>query len=232
MTQANRACLSLRWALRPIIVIAAGLMVTITGSARADDPAAGVQAAMARAVVAAGPATAVGHRSISIEGVARAFAEVPASSAPVRTAQLQRAAYLKSLRRRWSCVPFARELTGVDIKGDAWRWWGEAAGRYDRGNRPLPGSIIVFSKSRSLGRGHVGVVREIVNAREIVIDHANWAPRGRISLGAHVIDVSANNDWSRTRVWHEPTGQYGTGVYPVYGFIYAEETQVASRPEE
>ncbi len=48
---------------------------------------------------------------------------------------------------------------------------------------------------------------------------------------ARVIDVSAKNDWSQTRFWHQPTAQMGTSVYPTYGFIYAPNTQVAERAD-
>ena len=29
--------------------------------------------------------------------------------------------------RRWQCVPFAREMSGIEIYGDAWTWWNAAA---------------------------------------------------------------------------------------------------------
>ena len=32
----------------------------------------------------------------------------------------------------WSCVPYARARTGIELRGDAWQWWEAAAGRYDR----------------------------------------------------------------------------------------------------
>ncbi|MGC8159731.1 hypothetical protein ACP3WZ_24715, partial [Salmonella enterica] len=32
------------------------------------------------------------------------------------------------------CVPFARAASGIQIYGDAWTWWGQAAGRYRRGD--------------------------------------------------------------------------------------------------
>ena len=143
--------------------------------------------------------------------------------------QIQRVAALKAQHRRWSCVPFARELTGFDITGDAWRWWDGAAGRYNRGRMPVAGSVLVLKRTGSMRRGHVAVVRRVVSAREIIVDQANWAPHGRVNEPTRVIDVSAKNDWSQTRFWHQPTGQMGTGVYPAYGFIYAPSTQVAER---
>ncbi|OWJ66377.1 CHAP domain-containing protein, partial [Inquilinus limosus] len=145
--------------------------------------------------------------------------------------QIQRVSALKAQHRRWSCVPFARELTGFQISGDAWRWWDAAAGRYNRGRMPVAGSVIVLKRYASMRRGHVAVVRRIVSSREIIVDQANWAPRGRVNEPARVIDVSAKNDWSQTRFWHQPTGQMGTTVYPTYGFIYAPNTQVAERAD-
>ncbi|MFE0754112.1 CHAP domain-containing protein [Inquilinus sp. NPDC058860] len=145
--------------------------------------------------------------------------------------QIQRVSTLKAQGRRWSCVPFARELTGFQITGDAWRWWDASAGRYNRGRMPVAGSVIVLKRYGSMRRGHVAVVRRVVSSREIIVDQANWAPRGRVNEPARVIDVSAKNDWSQTRFWHQPTGQMGTTVYPTYGFIYAPNTQVAERAD-
>ena len=34
--------------------------------------------------------------------------------------------------------------------------------------------------------------------------------KGEIDLATPVLDVSKNNDWSRVRVWHIPSGQFGT----------------------
>ncbi|WP_343712839.1 CHAP domain-containing protein [Inquilinus sp.] len=168
---------------------------------------------------------------------APAVADVPAPRAQLTARnvteqrQIQRVSALKAQHRRWSCVPFARELTGFEISGDAWRWWDAAAGRYNRGRMPVAGSVIVLKRYASMRRGHVAVVRRVVSSREIIVDQANWAPRGRVNEPARVIDVSAKNDWSQTRFWHQPTGQMGTTVYPTYGFIYAPNTQVAERAD-
>jgi surface antigen len=145
--------------------------------------------------------------------------------------QIQRVSTLKAQHRRWSCVPFARELTGFQISGDAWRWWDAASGRYNRGRMPVAGSVIVLKRYGSMRRGHVAVVRRVVSSREIIVDQANWAPRGRVNEPSRVIDVSAKNDWSQTRFWHQPTAQMGTSAYPTYGFIYAPNTQVAERAD-
>ncbi len=121
------------------------------------------------------------------------------------------------------CVPFARAASGIELKGNAVNWWDAASGVYERGARPESGSVLNF---RSIGRmrlGHVAVVTNVVSAREVEIEQANWASAGSkggaISHGIPVIDVSDNNDWSAVRVGLGHTGDYGS-VYPTYGFIY------------
>ena len=126
------------------------------------------------------------------------------------------------------CVPFARQISGVSLTGDALRWWAAADDRYERGSAPKVGAVLVFKPTTQMRLGHVAVVRRIVSRREIRIDHANWAAtnQGRISLDAPVIDVSAANDWSQVRVWYEPAGSFGGRVNPVHGFIYAADRQI------
>lgn len=126
------------------------------------------------------------------------------------------------------CVPYARQISGLDLQGDAWRWWTAAQGVYDRGSHPQVGAVLVFKQTAHMRHGHVAVVRRVINKREIRIDHANWGTglrtgRGGISLDAAVIDVSPNNDWSQVRVWHDASGTYGTRVNPSYGFIYSKD---------
>lgn len=126
------------------------------------------------------------------------------------------------------CVPYARQISGVQIKGNAWTWWGQArTAGYETGGRPQPGAVMVFRRAHTMRLGHVAVVREIVGPREVIIDHANWQTRrssrkGRIDRGISVIDVSARNDWSSVRVWYPPIDDYGSSVYPLYGFIYGD----------
>lgn len=119
-------------------------------------------------------------------------------------------------QRVW-CVPFARNASGIQIRGDAHTWWAAAEGEYRRGKKPSVGAVMVFSKSSSLTRGHVAVVSRVVSKREVLIDHANWS-RNQISRSMSVIDVSKRGDWSAVRVESIP-GAYGS-TYPVSGFIY------------
>ena len=118
------------------------------------------------------------------------------------------------------CVPYARVVSGIPIRGDAWTWWRTAQGRYRRSSRPAVGSVLALKRTRRLRLGHVAVVRRIVNNRIIVVDHANWLNRGRVHRATPVIDVSAANDWSAVRVWYTPGRKLGARTYPAYGFVH------------
>ncbi len=123
------------------------------------------------------------------------------------------------------CVPYARQESGLDIRGNAWTWWGNAAAKYERGNAPQVGSVLVFKKSSRMRYGHVAVVAKVVDDRNILVDHANWGStrgggRGKITRNAAVVDTSPNNDWSSVRVWYGSINDLGQKNYPTYGFIY------------
>ena len=131
-----------------------------------------------------------------------------------------------------SCVPYARERSGIRISGDAWRWWDGAAGRYARSRAPRPGSVLVIDRTARMRDGHVAVVTRLVGSREILVDHANWASgagRGRIATDQRVVDVSARNDWSAVRVWYPRINALGRTVFPVRGFVHAEAVTLAAR---
>ena len=121
------------------------------------------------------------------------------------------------------CVPFARNASGIEIRGNAAHWWDAAQGVYQRGSRPEYGSVLNFRATGRMRLGHVAVVTAILDSRQIEIEHANWAgpsaSRGGISRNISVIDVSPRNDWSAVRVSLGRSGSYGS-VYPTYGFIY------------
>ena len=124
-----------------------------------------------------------------------------------------------------SCVPYARLRSGLDLRGDAWTWWDAAAGRYRRDARPRPGSVLVLDRAGRLRDGHVAVVSRVVSAREVRVDHANWASgrdKGAVARDQAVLDVSADNDWSLVRVWFPPAVALGATAYPARGFIHAE----------
>jgi len=122
------------------------------------------------------------------------------------------------------CVTFARQLTGMQIFGDAWTWWEKATNKYDEGQTPKPGAVLVFKSQGKMKLGHVAVVSQIITDRYIQITHANWSPvdgrRGRVEDHVNVLDVSDKGDWSKVKVWYGPLNDLGTTIYTTYGFIY------------
>jgi len=134
--------------------------------------------------------------------------------------RLRETAKIVPTRRPLQCVPFARKVSGIQIRGDAWTWWTSAKGRYEQGQNPVVGSVLVMRKTKRLRRGHLAVVKEVVNQRIIIVDQANWLNRGQIHLNTAVLDVSLKNDWSAVRVWYTPGTRFGSRTYTAHGFIY------------
>ncbi len=123
-----------------------------------------------------------------------------------------------------SCVPYARAVTGMDIRGNGRDWWHAAAGRFHRSQRPVEGSVLSFPGTGSMPMGHVAVVSRVVHTRMIEIDHANWGGpgirRGMVMRDVRVVDVSPDNSWTRVRVqvgWDRDS--FGR-EYPTHGFIH------------
>ncbi len=127
------------------------------------------------------------------------------------------------------CVPFARAASGIQLYGNAWTWWEQADGKYERAHKPRVGAVIVFAKTPRLPMGHVAVISRIVEKRVVMLTHANWSrqngERGHAEQDVTLFDVSPRNDWSDVKVWYKDVGGLGGGIYPVYGFIYG-----AARP--
>lgn len=146
----------------------------------------------------------------------------PAVTAPVAA---QSTGYLQ-------CVPYARELSGVQIYGNANTWWSQAQGRYPRGSTPRPGAVMVFKPHRNMRLGHVAYVSEVVDSRTVRLSHANWSRingrRGQIERNVPAIDVSANNDWSKVRVWYHSIQAPGGTHWPLHGFIYNADASGAA----
>ena len=117
-----------------------------------------------------------------------------------------------------NCALYARAETGVALFGSAGGWWDAAAGRYERGQVPAVGSILVFRRTQRIASGHVAVVAKVVGANEILVNHANWY-RGTVSRGMSVIDTSPGHDWTSVAVLDWGSGKYGSD-YPAYGFVY------------
>ena len=126
------------------------------------------------------------------------------------------------------CVPYARELSNIRIRGNAWTWWGQAEGRYPRSGRPKAGAVMVLKRKNANSLGHVAYVEEIIDSRTLVVSHANWLNKGRLHKHAPVIDISKNNDWSAVRFWNTEGGHFGGNTYHPYGFIHQNLT-IASR---
>ncbi|MFW2851914.1 CHAP domain-containing protein [Sphingomonas sp. TX0543] len=128
----------------------------------------------------------------------------------------------------WQCATYAREISGIDIHGNANTWWGQAAGRYERGSSPRVGAVLAFKPTARMRVGHVAMVSQIVSDREVLLTHANWSRPGRVETNVRAVDVSANNDWSVVKVWYAPQGDLGTSSYPTSGFIYGGDAPAAT----
>lgn len=125
------------------------------------------------------------------------------------------------------CVPYAREVSGIDITGDAWSWWGAAEGKYERGHQPRFMAVLVLSRTDRLKLGHVAVVVDVIGPREIRVTHANFGSdpvsRRVIYDSMPAIDVSPANDWSLVRFWNYQAKAWGI-TYQASGFVYPERT--------
>ncbi|MFC4254511.1 CHAP domain-containing protein [Croceibacterium xixiisoli] len=131
-------------------------------------------------------------------------------------------------------VLYARQQSGIELFGDAYTWWGQAAGRYDRGRVPRERAVLALRPHDNLRLGHVAAVSRVVDSRTILLRHANWSPidgrRGQIEDDVRAVDVSPNNDWSMVRVWYGPSNDLGQTVWPTYGFIYPAKTPPRAAP--
>ena len=121
------------------------------------------------------------------------------------------------------CVRTVLAMSDFQVRGNAWEWWNNSAGRYERGSMPAVGSVLVFRRGGSMPLGHVSLVTGVVDDRTILVDHTFGGPR--IWRGIRVIDVSPNNDWSAVRVWSGRANVLGSTVFPIYGFIYPDGQQ-------
>ncbi len=128
----------------------------------------------------------------------------------------------KAEAKFWQCAPFARMISGVDIRGNALTWWNQAVGKYERGAAPKKGAVMSFAATAKMRFGHVAMVSKVLNAREVLLTHANWSRRGGVETDVRAVDVSDKGDWSRVKVWFASNGGLGTSSYPVNGFIYAD----------
>ncbi len=134
---------------------------------------------------------------------------------------------------RLQCVPYAREVSHIELSGNAFLWWAEANGRYARGNTPVEGAVLNFRSIRRMPMGHVAVVTSVIDNRTVLVTQANWVP-GTITNDVTVQDVSPNNDWTQVQVELGDGNRWGA-AYPTYGFIYnqaADSTVIASTMQQ
>ncbi len=131
------------------------------------------------------------------------------------------------------CVPYARQVSGIQIFGDAHTWWDQAEGRYARGYKPKVGAVMAFRPNGTSRLGHVAAVSKVIDSRTVLIRHANWSPingrRGQIEDNVRAIDVSEDNDWSAVRVWYGPSQALGATHWPLAGFIYPSKPKKNER---
>lgn len=121
-----------------------------------------------------------------------------------------------------NCALYARAVTGVDLYGAAGGWWYEAAGRYQRGQVPAVGSILVFRPTGAIPSGHVAVVSQVVGPSMVLVDQSNWY-HGRVTLGTPVVDTSLDHDWTTVAVMNLDSGQFGRDN-PAFGFVYPQSS--------
>ncbi len=128
-----------------------------------------------------------------------------------------------TIKEPLQCVPYAREISGIPIRGNAHTWWGQANGQYKRSAVPRVGAVMVLSKTSRLKYGHLAVVKKIIDSRNIEVAHSNWGgdrkTRSFVYNHMPVVDTSPNNNWSSARFWNYPSSSYGS-IYTVSGFIY------------
>lgn len=171
------------------------------------------------------------RRALALSGLVLALVARPAlADTAIDDSRLVSGGGSSALPPYLQCVPYARQVSGIAIYGDAHTWWGQAEGRYARGSRPRVGAVMAFRPHGNSALGHVAAVSRIVDSRTVLVRHANWSPingrRGQIEDNVRVIDVSPAGDWSEVRVWYAPTASLGSAHWPVLGFIYP------ARPEK
>lgn len=187
-------------------------------------PAASAHTKTSHHARATGHHFASAHHHQNFAGAARhrryAVGHIRYSAAQVRWAERhpRYAAAAQYYHSGLQCVPYAREVSHIELSGDAFLWWAEASGRYARGETPAEGAVLNFRPIGRMPLGHVAVVTAVIDSRTILVTQANWI-RGAITNDVTVQDVSPDNDWSQVQVELGDTSTLGA-AYPTYGFIY------------
>ena len=117
------------------------------------------------------------------------------------------------------CVPYAREVSGIRLYGDAASWWEAAAGQYDRTSQPLPGAVLVFRRTGRLPHGHVSPSSPGCGPRG-----RSWSAR---PTGCTAASPAASPWWTsrpattgaRCACGGTRPATLGTTTYPTFGFI-------------
>lgn len=121
------------------------------------------------------------------------------------------------------CVPYARKTSGLRLSGDAYSWWNSAQYRYQRGHTPECGAVLVLKRTPRMRFGHLAVVKDVVDNRQINVTHSNWGTdersRSIVYESMRAIDVSPSGNWTRIRFWNDEHNSFGA-PYDAYGFIY------------
>ena len=122
-----------------------------------------------------------------------------------------------------SCVPFARNDSGIEVAGNAWQWWDNAAGVYARGSVPEARQRPRLPRQRPHAprpcRGRQPRGQCPRRSRSTTPTGGARGMHGGVARNMPVVDVSEANDWSAVRVGLGESGEFGS-VYPTYGFIY------------
>ena len=112
---------------------------------------------------------------------------------------------------RLQCVTYARQVSDVQLSGNARDWWGNAAGTYARGQEPKAGAVLAFRASRAMPYGHVAVVS----------CPAPYVTAHPERLSARLLHDQA--PWQR----HSPTALLGENAYQCQ---MTRRRQAAARP--
>ena len=117
-----------------------------------------------------------------------------------------------SAENYWQCVPFARMISGIQMFGDAWTWWQQAAGKYAQGFTPKAGAVLVFKPNGVMNKGHVAVVSQVLtdrdhpgHPRQLVGDRRRPRP-GRDATSPWSTS-RPHGDWSQVKVWYDPVAR-------------------------
>lgn len=158
---------------------------------------------------------------VFVLGLMLALTALSGCSTVTRFADDNAAGYTQMEREE--CVPYARRVSGIAIRGNAHTWWDQAAGLYQRGNKPEKNAVLVLAQSPRLRHGHLAVVTDILDPRRINVTHTNWGsgPMSRRIVYERMLaeDISPANNWTYVRFWNKDHDNFGF-PYIASGFIY------------